>query len=79
MELKGRWVQFAIRDIYFPGPDVVMNELHGGDLLTGEIVDVSDSGPDPDAFVVIRVDGLERPVVVAVSRIHEYIDRRNER
>ena len=79
MELKGRWVQFAIRDIYFPGPDVVLHELHGGDLLSGQIVDVSDSGADPHAFVVVKVEGLESPVVVAVNRIHEYIDRREQK
>ena len=71
MELKGRSVQFAIRDIYFPGPDVVLHELHGRDLLSGQIIDVSDSGEDPDAFVVIKVDGLEGPVVVAADRIHD--------
>ena len=74
MELKGRSVQFAIRDIYFPRPEVVLHELHGGDLISGEIVDVSDSGEDQAAFVVVKVEGLENPVVVAVSSIHEYIE-----
>ena len=71
MELRGRSVRFAIRDIYFPGPEVVLHELHGRDLLSGEIIDVSDSGADPDAFVVVKVEGLESPVVVAADRIHE--------
>ena len=75
MSLKGRWVQFTIRDIYFPGPDAVLQELHGGDLLSGEIVDVSESGADPQAFVVVKVEGIENPVVVAVDRVHEPSDR----
>ncbi len=75
MELKGRRVQFAIRDIYFPGPEVVLNELHGADLIAGEIVDVSDSGPDQNAFVVVKVEALENPVVVPFERIHEHVDR----
>ena len=75
MSLKGRWVQFTIRDIYFPGPEAVLQELHGGDLLSGQIVDVSDGGADPQAFVVVKVEGLENPVVVAVARVHERSDR----
>jgi hypothetical protein len=75
MSLKGRWVQFTIRDIYFPGPDAALQELHGGDLLSGQIVDVSGNGGDPQAFVVVKVAGLRDPVVVAVDRVHESSDR----
>ena len=71
MELRGRSVRFAIRDIYFPGPEAVLHELHGRDLLSGRIIDVSDSGADLDAFVVVKVEGLDSPVVVAANRIHE--------
>jgi hypothetical protein len=61
MELKGRRVDFAIKDIYFPAPGTVLDELHGDDLISGQIVDVSDSGFDPEAFVVVKVDKLDVP------------------
>jgi hypothetical protein len=69
MELKGRRVRFAIKDIYFPAPEAVLGELHGDDLISGQVVDVSDSGADPEAFVVVKVDTLDDPVVVSVERI----------
>ena len=75
MSLKGRWVEFTIRDIYFPGPEAVLQQLHGGDLLSGQVVDVSDIGADSQGFVVVKVEGLENAVVVAVDRVHEPSDR----
>lgn len=71
MELKGRRVHFAIKDIYFPAPEVLLCELHGDDLMSGQVVDVSDSGFDRDAFVVVKVDQLDDPVVVSVERIRD--------
>lgn len=75
MELNGRWVRFAIQDIYFPGPDVVLPQWQGDDLLCGQIVELSDSGADRSAYAVVQVNGLDCRVVVAVERIREYIDR----
>jgi hypothetical protein len=72
MEPKGRRVCFAIKDVYFPAPEAVLGELHGNDLLSGQVVDVSDSGLDPEAFVVVKVDTLDDPVVVAVERIRDW-------
>ena len=72
MELKGRRVHFAIKDIYFPAPGAVLGEMHGEDLMSGQVVDVSDSGLDPDAFVVVKVDNLDDPVVVSVERIRDW-------
>ena len=69
MELKGRRVAFAIRDIYIPTPDVILADLHGDDVIAGEIVEVSNGGGDAAAYVVIRVDALTQLVVVPVARI----------
>jgi hypothetical protein len=71
MPLIGRKVAFAVRDVRFPTPAAVMEQLHGDARLSGLVVGVSDSGLDPDAFVVVRVDGVGSPVVVAVERIVE--------
>lgn len=69
MELQGRLVQFAIRDIAFPSPDAVIKTLHEHDLLAGRVLDVSDSGETKDAFVVVKVEGLEQLVVVPVAQL----------
>src|SRR6266568_2131479 len=67
--LRGRYVQFCVRDIHLPEPTVVLQELHGGEVLEGRVVDFSDSGREGGAFVVIEVDGLRQPCVLAVERI----------
>jgi hypothetical protein len=69
MELKDRWVNFRIRDVYLPDPQIVLIELFGSDLLQGKVLDLSDSGPTREAFAVVRVEGLSQPVVVPVDRI----------
>jgi hypothetical protein len=69
MELRNQRVRFKIRDVYHPDPAQVLSELHGDDLLTGQVVDLSDSGMQKDAFVVVEVDGIEESVIVPVERI----------
>jgi pyridoxal biosynthesis lyase PdxS len=72
MDLQGLWVNFAIRDITFPTPDAVLRALHADDVLIGQVVDVSDSGAKQDEFIVVKVEGLEEPVVVPVARIRDW-------
>ena len=48
--LRGRFVQFHARDIYLPQPSVILDELHGGDVLEGKVVEVSDGGKDGKFF-----------------------------
>jgi hypothetical protein len=69
MELRDQRVHFRIRDIYYPDPAQVLSDLHGNDLLTGQIIDLSNGGMQEDAFVVVAVDGMEQPVIVPVERI----------
>jgi hypothetical protein len=57
-------VQFQVSDIYFPGPERVLEELHGHDVLQGEVVGESVGGESGETFVMVAVDGLSRPVVV---------------
>ena len=44
MDLRNQWVQFKICDVYHPNPAQVLSDLHGGDFLTGKVIDLSDSG-----------------------------------
>jgi hypothetical protein len=37
--------------------------------LQGKVIDVSDSGTQQEAFVVVEVEGLRQPVVVPMNCI----------
>jgi hypothetical protein len=67
--LKGRQVQFLVDDIHLPEPAVVLRQLHAGEVLSGTVVDLSDGGIDGRVFVVIEVQGLQNPCVLAAERI----------
>jgi len=46
-------------------------ELHGKDQLEGKVIDVSDADGEEEAFAVVEVQGLSRPVVVPVKFVRE--------
>lgn len=68
-QLKNRRVRFRILDIYIPEPAKLLMDLHGGDILQGQVVDLSDDGTEKDTFLVVQVKGIERPVIVSAGRI----------
>ncbi len=67
--LPNKYVRFHINDIYVPEPAEILVELHGRDLLSGRIIYFSDGGAQRNAYAVMEVDGLSRPVVVAVAKL----------
>jgi hypothetical protein len=69
MDFRDQWVRFKVCDVYHPDPTQVLLDLHGNDLLTGKVVDVSDSGSRKEAFVIVKVEGIEAPIVVPVERL----------
>lgn len=69
MDLRDQRVQFKICHVYHPDPTQVLLDLHGDDLLVGKVVDVSDSGVQRDAFVVVEVEGIAELMVVPIERI----------
>lgn len=69
MDFKDQWVRFKVSDVYYPNPTQVLLDLHGNDLLTGQVVDVSDSGWQKEAFVIVKVEGIEAPIIVPVERL----------
>ena len=71
MTRRGLRVDFAIRDVIFPPPDAVLKELHEHDVICGEVLDVSAGAANETMFVVVRVDGMETPVVVPVDRLRQ--------
>ena len=72
MQLKNRWVSFRILDVYIPDPAKILMDLHGGEVLQGKVIDLSDNGTDKEAFLVIEVKGIEQPVIVPAGRILDF-------
>jgi len=66
---KNRWVRFRIVDIYIPDPQNILMNLHGHDVLQGQVIDLSDNGTE--VFVVVDVEGIDQPVIVPAGRIIE--------
>jgi hypothetical protein len=69
MDLKNRWVDFRIRDVYLPDPRSILTDLFGDHLLQGRVLDVSDSGERDGQYVVVEVEGLKEPLIVPVKCI----------
>jgi hypothetical protein len=69
MDVRGQRVQFKICDVYHPDPTQVLLDLHGNDLLVGRVVDLSDSGMQKEAFVVVEVEGIAELMIVPIERI----------
>jgi hypothetical protein len=65
------WIQFRINDAYVPEPVQILVELHGKDLLVGQVIDISNREEDAESFAVVDVAGLSQPVVVAVKHLRE--------
>ena len=69
MDVRDQRVQFKICDVYHPDPTQVLLDLHGNDLLVGKVVDLSDSGMQKEAFVVVEVEGIAELMIVPIERI----------
>jgi len=69
MELRNRRIHFKVRDVYLPDPQKLLMELHGDDLLQGNVIDLSDSGTQKGAFAVVKVEGIEQPLIIPADRI----------
>jgi hypothetical protein len=71
--VRDRLLNCRIIDVYHPGPDQLLRELHGQDLLQGLVIDVS-QGASPEAnFAVVQVDGLRSPVIVSLNRVRDVL------
>ena len=77
MDWRDQWVHFKISDIYHPDPATVLTALHGNDLLTGKVIDLSDSGMQKEVFAIIKVKGIEELLVVPVERILDGLEHEN--
>jgi hypothetical protein len=73
IQLKNRWVSFRILDVYIPDPLKILTDLHGGDILQGKVIDLSDNGTEKEAFMVVKVEGIDQPVIVPAGRILDLV------
>jgi len=69
VDLKNHTVNFRICDIFYPDCQQVLFNLHGNDMLSGRVIDLSDTGALDSSFAEIEVDELERRVIVPLDRI----------
>ena len=68
-DIRNRLVNFKIRDVYIPDPREILVELYANDILQGRVLDLTDTGPAKQAFVVVKVEGVSRHVIVPIERI----------
>lgn len=71
VDFRKQFVRFKISDIYLPDPLVILNKLHGEDVLEGRVVDISESGARPEQFAVIDVPELDQMIIVPLARVED--------
>ena len=69
MDLKNCRVNFRICDIFYPDYQQLLFELHGNDVLEGQVVDLSESGMNDVSFAEIELNDLQERVIVPIDRI----------
>ena len=72
-DLLNQQVRFRISDIYLPDPLVILNQLHGEDVLEGRVLDVSDGGTRSEQFAVIEVQGLDQIIIVPLASVNDTV------
>jgi len=69
VDLKNHTVNFRICDIFYPDCQQILFQLHGNDVLNGQVIDLSESGVAEGSFVEIQIEGLVERVIVPLERI----------
>ena len=59
----------SLRCLHSSTPKNYLSNCMGMILVQGKVIDLSDSGAQQGTFAVVRVEGLEQPVIVPVERI----------
>jgi hypothetical protein len=67
--LLNRFVRFKVSDVAIPGPQEVINELYGGDIVQGKVVDLTESGSQERAFVVVKVEGMREFLILPAEKV----------
>ena len=69
MDLKNHIVNFRICDIFYPDYQQLLFGLHGNDVLSGRVIDLSLTGEVDSSFAEIEVDEIDHRVIVPLDRI----------
>jgi hypothetical protein len=69
VSLLNRLVRFKISDVYHPDPARLLEELHGNETLEGEVLGLSDSGNEKEAFVIVKVEPIDENIVVPTKKV----------
>lgn len=67
--LLNRFVRFKVSDVTIPGPQEVVNELYGGDIVQGKVVDITESGAQEQAFIVVKVEGMNALLILPAEKV----------
>ena len=67
--LLNRFVRFKVSDVTIPGPQEVVNELYGGDIVQGKVVDITESGAKEQAFIVVKVEGMNALLILPAEKV----------
>lgn len=67
--LLNRFVRFKVSDVAIPGPQDVINELYGGDIVQGKVVDLTENGARERAFIVVKVEGMKDFLILPAEKV----------
>jgi hypothetical protein len=61
-------IRFRIEDVYHPHGSEVLWELYRERFLQGELLAITDDGREPGNFLVLRVQGVQEPVLLPADK-----------
>lgn len=67
--LLNRFVRFKVSDVTIPNPQEVVNELYGGDIVQGKVVEITESGAMERAFIVVKVEAMKDFVILPAEKV----------
>lgn len=67
--LLNRFVRFKVSDVTIPGPQEVVTELYGGDIVQGKVVDITESGTQRQVFIVVKVEAMKNFLILPVEKV----------
>jgi hypothetical protein len=67
--LMNQLVRFKVSDVAIPAPQEVVSALYGGDIVLGRVVDVTESGTERQAFIVVKVEAMKDVLILPVEKV----------
>jgi len=67
--LMNRFVRFKVSDVTIPGPQAVVTELYGGDIVQGKVVDITGSGTQEQTFIVVKVEAMKDFLILPAEKV----------